>query len=86
MGNTSLYNQLALGDMVSTNSLNSLLSTLLYILGFTLAIEGIGMFLIWLDIHGTLGMSFYEELFFRHFIQFPHFVMRVFHIARRYGK
>ena len=67
MGNTSLYNQLALGDMVSTNSLNSLLSTLLYILGFTLAIEGIGMFLIWLDIHGTLGMSFYEELFFSAF-------------------
>lgn len=64
MGNTSLYNQLAVGDMISTNSLNSLLSTLLYILGFTLAIEGIGMLLIWLDIHGTLGMTFYEELYF----------------------
>lgn len=67
MGNTSLYNQLAVGDMMSTNSLNSLLSTLLYILGFTLAIEGIGMFLIWLDIHGTLGMSLYEELYFSAF-------------------
>lgn len=67
MGNTSLYNQLAVGDMMSTNSLNSLLTTLLYILGFTLAIEGIGMFLIWLDIHGTLGMSFYEELYFSAF-------------------
>ena len=67
MGNTSLYNQLAVGDMISTNSLNSLLSTLLYILGFTLAIEGIGMFLIWLDIHGTLGMTFYEELYFAAF-------------------
>lgn len=64
MGNTSLYNQLAVGDMISTNSLNSLLSTLLYILGFTLAIEGIGMLLIWFDIHGTLGMTFYEELYF----------------------
>lgn len=42
MGNTSLYNQLVVGDMISSNSLNSLLSTLLYILGFTLAIEGIG--------------------------------------------
>ena len=67
MGNTSLYNQLAVGDMISTNSLNSLLSTLLYILGFTLAIEGIGMFLIWIDIHGTLGMTFYEELYFAAF-------------------
>ncbi|MCF2582944.1 TrkH family potassium uptake protein [Bacteroides caecigallinarum] len=67
MGNTSLYNQLAVGDMISTNSLNSLLSTLLYILGFTLAIEGIGMLLIWLDIHGTLGMTFYEELYFSAF-------------------
>lgn len=67
MGNTSLYNQLAVGDMISTNSLNSLLSTLLYILGFTLAIEGIGMLLIWFDIHGTLGMTFYEELYFSAF-------------------
>lgn len=67
MGNTSLYNQLVVGDMMSTNSLNSLLSTLLYILGFTLVIEGIGMFFIWLDIHGSLGMSLYEELYFSAF-------------------
>lgn len=67
MGNTSLYNQLAVGDMISTTSLNSLLSTLLYILGFTLAIEGIGMALIWFDIHGTLGMTLYEELYFSAF-------------------
>ena len=39
MGNTSLYNQLVVRDMVSSQSLSSLLSTLLYILGFTLAIE-----------------------------------------------
>ena len=31
-GNTSLYNQLVVRDMVSSNSLNSLLSTLVYIL------------------------------------------------------
>lgn len=43
MGNTSLYNQLVVRDMISSNSLSSLLSTLLYILGFTLAIEGAGM-------------------------------------------
>ena len=43
MGNTSLYNQLVVRDMVSSQSLSSLLSTLLYILGFTLAIEAAGM-------------------------------------------
>lgn len=67
MGNTSLYNQLVVRDMVSSNSLNSLLSTLLYILGFTLVIEGIGMVSIWFSIHGTLGMDFQEELAFSAF-------------------
>lgn len=67
MGNTSLYNQLVVRDMVSSDSLNSLLSTLLYILGFTLAIESIGMLAIWSDIHGTMGMTAEEELAFSAF-------------------
>lgn len=67
MGNTSLYNQLVVGDMISSNSLNSLLSTLLYILGFTLAIEGIGMVVIWFSIHDILGMTLQEELYFAAF-------------------
>ena len=67
MGNTSLYNQLVVRDMVSANSLNSLLSTLVYILGFTLAIEGAGMLAIWSDIHGTMGMDIHEELAFSAF-------------------
>ncbi len=67
MGNTSFYNQLVVRDMVSSNSLNSLLSTLLCILGFTLVIEGSGMLAIWSDIHGTMGMSFEEELAFSAF-------------------
>lgn len=67
MGNTSLYNQLVVRDMVSSNSLGSLLSTLLYILGFTLVIEGIGMASIWFSIHGTLGMNLQEELAFSAF-------------------
>lgn len=67
MGNTSLYNQLVVRDMVSSNSLNSLLSTLLYILGFTLIIEGVGMLAIWMDIHGTMGMDFHEEMAFSAF-------------------
>lgn len=67
MGNTSLYNQLVVRDMVSSNSLGSLFSTLLYILGFTLVIEGIGMVSIWMNIHGALGMDLKEELAFATF-------------------
>lgn len=53
--------------MISSNSLNSLLSTLLYILGFTLAIEGIGMVIIWYSIHNTLGMTLQQEIYFAAF-------------------
>lgn len=67
MGNTSIYNQLVVRDMVSSDSLGSLLSTMFYILGFTLAIEGMGMLAIWTDIHGTMGMSLEEELWFAAF-------------------
>ncbi|MEG1685840.1 MAG: potassium transporter TrkG [Bacteroides sp.] len=67
MGNTSLYNKLAVRDMVSSDSLSSLLSTLLYILGFTLVIEGIGMLVLLFSIHGTMGMTFNEELAFSAF-------------------
>lgn len=67
MGNTSLYNQLVVRDMVSSQSLSSLLSTLLYILGFTLSIEAVGMGIIFLDIHGTMGMDIHEELAFSAF-------------------
>ena len=67
MGNTSLYNQLVVRDMVSSNSLGSLLSTLLYILGFTLVIEGVGMLSIWFSIHDTLGMDVQDELAFSAF-------------------
>lgn len=71
MGNTSLYNQLVVRDMVSSQSLSSLLSTLLYILGFTLAIEAAGMGIIFLGIHGTMDMTVREELAFLLFIPFP---------------
>lgn len=67
MGNTSLYNQVVVRDMVSSNSLGSLFSTLLYILGFTLVIEGVGMLSIWFSIRNTLGMSLEEELWFSAF-------------------
>lgn len=67
MGNTSIYNQLVVKDMMSSNSLGSLLSTLLYILGFTLAIESIGMLVIFISVHDTLGMSIQDELAFSAF-------------------
>lgn len=67
MGNTSLYNQLVVRDMVSSNSLSSLLSTLLYTLGFTLVLESTGMLAIWLSIQGTMGMTLEDELAFSAF-------------------
>lgn len=67
MGNTSVYNQLVVRDMVSSDSLSSLLPTLLHILGFTLAIEGVGVLAIWSDIHATMGMTFQEEAAFAAF-------------------
>ena len=64
MGNTGLYNQFALRDMLSSETFSSLVSALLYILGFTFVIELCGAALIWHSIHGTLGYSLHEELYF----------------------
>lgn len=67
MGNTSVYNQLAVRDMISSDSLSSLLSTVIYILFFTLVIEGAGMLVLFLSIHGTLGMTMQQEMVFAAF-------------------
>lgn len=67
MGNTSFYNRVVVKDMINSDSIGSLLSTMLHILGFTLVIETCGMLLIWWDIHGTLGMSLNGELAFSAF-------------------
>ena len=67
MGNTSIYNQLAVRDMISSDSLSSLLSTVIYILFFTLVIEGAGMLVLFLSIHGTLGMTVQQEMVFAAF-------------------
>ncbi|MFR9534540.1 MAG: potassium transporter TrkG [Rikenellaceae bacterium] len=64
MGNSSLYNQVMVSDMVSSKSLGSLFSTLLYILGFTFIIEAVGAVMIFMNIHGTLGLSTSEEIGF----------------------
>ena len=64
MGNTSIYNQMQVQDMVSSKSLASLWSTLLNIFGFTAILELAGAVLIVLNIHGTIGLNLRHELFF----------------------
>ena len=64
MGNSSLQNRFALRDMIGSGSFSSLISTLLYILSFTFVIELIGAAAIWIDVHGTLGKSLPDEIFF----------------------
>lgn len=65
MGNTGVYNQFAVRDMINgTDRSGSLMSTLLHILGFTFVIELCGAALIWLNIRSTLGMPLEQELFF----------------------
>lgn len=64
MGNTSIYNQMQVQDMVSSKSLASLWSTLLNIFGFTAILELAGALMIFLNIHGTIGLDFRHELFF----------------------
>lgn len=66
-GNTSIYSQLMVKDMIYTKTINSLLPTLLYILGFTLVVELIGAAAIFATVHGTLGMSLEDELIFSGF-------------------
>ena len=64
MGNTSIYNQMQVQDMVSSKSLASLWSTLLNIIGFTAFLEFAGAVMIFLNIHGTIGLDLRHELFF----------------------
>lgn len=64
MGNTSLYNQIAVSNIISSDSVSSLLSTLLKILGVTAIIEILGSLIIWVTTHGELGMTLWEEIKF----------------------
>lgn len=63
MDGLGLYSQFALKDMISSGA-ESLISTLLNVLGFTLVIELIGAVGIWLSIHPLDGMTLDEEIFF----------------------
>ena len=64
MGSTSIYSQMLVSDMVSSKSLASLWSTLLNIFGFTAILELAGAISIFIDIHGTIGLDIWHELFF----------------------
>lgn len=66
-GNTSIYSQLMVKDMVYSKSINALLPTLLYIFLFTISVEAIGAVLIWLSIHDVLPISVEEQLVFAAF-------------------
>lgn len=63
MDGMGLYSQFTLRDMMNSNAM-SLMTTLLYVLGFTIVIELVGAFFIWLSIHATIGMTLHEEIFF----------------------
>ncbi len=63
-GNTSIYSQLMLRDIIYSKSMGTLVPTLLYILWFTLAVELVGAVAIFLSIHGTLSLSLADEITF----------------------
>lgn len=64
IGSISLSDRFALNNILSTESIGSLLKMLLYVFGFTLLFELTGATLMWFSIHGTLNMSITDELFF----------------------
>lgn len=66
-GNTSIYSQLMVRDMIYSKTMSALLPTLLYIFVFTISIELVGAAAIFLCVHNTLGMSVEDELIFSGF-------------------
>ncbi len=62
--NATISNQSQMSDLLNAKSLSSLMSTMGYILGFTLIIEGLGAIIILCSTHGTLNMTIYEEIAF----------------------
>lgn len=63
MDGMGLYSQFTLRDMLSSSA-ESLMSTLLHVLGFTIVIEVLGAFFLWLSIHSTMDMTLNQEIFF----------------------
>ncbi len=63
-GATSIYNQLLLKDIIYSKSMNSLIPTLLYVLGFTIAVELIGAFCIYFTVPEALAMDTHRRIVF----------------------
>lgn len=63
-GTSSIYNQLMLRDVIYSKSMSDLVPTMLYILFYTVFVEAVGALLIWLTIHGKLGVSVIDEATF----------------------
>lgn len=66
-GSTSIYNQLLLRDVIYSKSMNALIPTLLYVLGFTLSIEIMGAVGVYFTIPDTLGLDTNGKLIFAGF-------------------
>lgn len=66
-GSTSIYNQLLLKDVVYSKSMNSLVPTLLYVLGFTLTIEVAGALCVYFTIPDVMDMNVKERVMFAGF-------------------
>lgn len=63
-GNTSIYSQLVIRDVVYSKSMSSLVPTLIYILGVTVVIQLFGAVLLFLSIPDALEMSLNDKLVF----------------------
>ena len=72
-GGPSIYSQLMLRDMVYSRSLNALIPTLLYVLGFTLAIEAAGAVAIYFSVPDAMGMDVDERMVFSAFLSLSSF-------------
>lgn len=66
-GTTSVYNQLMIRDMVYSKTMNALIPTLLYIIGFTLTIETIGALSVYFTIPDSLGLPESDKIIFAAF-------------------
>lgn len=66
-GTTSVYNQMLIRDLVYSKTMNALIPTLLYVLGFTLTIEIIGAAAVYFTIPDSLGLDTAGKLTFAGF-------------------
>src|SRR5699024_5944758 len=64
MGHSSFTSKLVLKDMLNEDRVNGLFRVILNILFVTLFIEGVGAYLIYLDIKGALPGGTQEEVFY----------------------